>query len=232
VIELPRSFARSSAARSGSVEAAPRGRLGYDIDSAATERRAARFLASEPVVWLATIQQNGLPHLVPTWFCWDGEALLVFSKPEAVKVAALRAHPRLMVALGHPEEDFDVALLEAEAHVCRHFVEIPDGFFAKYASELAEGRLDEATFRGTYTQAIRITPTRLLPWRGRGARHESPARPGVRARLGAIVHAMLARRAGDATPRHPVLAAAAERPASRRRDRRGDEIRTVLPAWA
>jgi nitroimidazol reductase NimA-like FMN-containing flavoprotein (pyridoxamine 5'-phosphate oxidase superfamily) len=42
-------------------------------------------LRSERILWLSTIGADGRPHLVPTWFWWDGEALLVFSKPEAAR---------------------------------------------------------------------------------------------------------------------------------------------------
>jgi PPOX class probable F420-dependent enzyme len=133
------------------------------------------MLASERVVWLSTVRPDGLPHLVPTWFWWDGEALLVFSRPDAVKVRNLRTNPRLMVALGRPEEDFAVGLIEAEATLDETPVRVPDAFLSKYAGDLSEGALDPATFRATYTQAIRIVPTRFLAWRGRGMRHE-PAR--------------------------------------------------------
>ena len=63
--------------------------------------------------------------------------------------------------------------------------------------ELGPGRLDAETFRATYTQAIRILPTRYLQWHGRGEAHDpmpvasppTPAAPrlSVGARLGAVV---------------------------------------------
>ncbi len=152
-------------------------RPGYDPSTARTLERVRPMLAAEPVVWLSTVRPDGSPHLVPTWFWWDGEAMLVFSKPDAVKVRNLRANPRLMVALGRPEEDFSVGLIEAEAALEPGAAEIPDTFFTKYAAQLAEGGFDRAGFRATYTQAIRIVPTRLLSWRGRGARHEAQVRP-------------------------------------------------------
>ena len=140
----------------------------------ANDLAAARldgFLHQEPVVWLSTVRPDGTPHLVPTWFWWDGTALVVFSKPDAVKARNLRANPRLMVAVGDPEDDFSVGLIEAEA-TCVDDAPIPDAFFAKYTAELGPGRLDPATFRAMYTQSIRIVPTRFLAWHGRG---ESPA---------------------------------------------------------
>src|SRR5207342_3736349 len=109
---------------------------------------------------------DGTPHLVPTWFLWDGEALLVWSKPNAVKVRNLRANPRLMVALGDPAADFNVGLIEAAAELVDDRA-VPTAFLAKYASELAQAGLDPTTYRSTYTQAVRIVPTRFLAWHGR-----------------------------------------------------------------
>jgi hypothetical protein len=112
-------------------------------------------------------------------------------------VRNLRANPRLMVAVGDPEDDFAVGLIEAGADVDQQRAVVPDAFFAKYADELGPDRLDATTFRALYTQAIRITPTRFLAWRGRGghavrvprAAEETPAqRPrGLAVRLAAAL---------------------------------------------
>lgn len=153
------------------------GRAGYDPDGEATARRVLPMLARDRVLWLSTIGRDGRPHLVPTWFWWDGEALLVWSRADAVKVRNLRADPRLMVAVGDPGADFSVGLIEASAVLVDR--PIPDGFFAKYEGGLARAGLDRATFRAQYTQAIRVMPTRFLAWHGRGARHAPRAgRPG------------------------------------------------------
>src|SRR3954447_23737038 len=135
--------------------AAPAVRPGYDPDAATTARRVLPMLADEQVVWLSTVRPDGTPHLVPTWFLWDGDALVVWSKPNAVKVRNLRANPRLMVAVGDPHADFNVGLIEAAAALAEPAtIAIPEAFFAKYAVELAAANLDPDTFRATYTQAI------------------------------------------------------------------------------
>ena len=100
--------------------------------------RVRRFLETEPVIWLSTIRADGAPHLVPTWFVWDGEAIVIMSKPGAVKVRNLRADPRAMLALGDAEDDFDVGLLEARAEVqATPASGLPAGFEAKYAERFA-----------------------------------------------------------------------------------------------
>ena len=168
------SLRRSSAATPASPGTRDASRRpGYDASAAATSLRVLPMLRAEPVVWLSTVRPDGVPHLVPTWFWWDGEALLVFSKPDAVKVRNLRANPRLMVALGNPADDFAVGLIEAEAHVDGRPAEVPDAFFDKYDHALPLGALDRETYRATYTQAIRVVPTRFLAWRGRGTAHDA-----------------------------------------------------------
>ena len=79
--------------------------------------RVRRFLEEEPVVWLSTVRPDGTPHIVPVWFWWDGEAVLVFSKPDALKVRNMRENPAVMLAVGDPDEDFDIGLLEGRAEM-------------------------------------------------------------------------------------------------------------------
>src|SRR4029079_15676894 len=127
------------------------------------------FLEREPVVWLSTVRPDGGPHLVPIWFWWDGEAVLVFSKPGAQKVRNLRAHPSVMLALGDAEDDFDVGLVRGRAELLdRPSREtLPPGLFAKYAARLSAMGVDAAEFAATYSQVIRIVPDTYLGWDGR-----------------------------------------------------------------
>jgi PPOX class probable F420-dependent enzyme len=114
------------------------------------------------------VRPDGTPHLVPIWFTWDGTALLVFSKPHAQKVHNLRANPVAMLALGEPDEDFDVALAEARVELIDGpATELPAGHLAKYGQRMAALGLSPADFLATYSQVLRITPTRPLGWHGR-----------------------------------------------------------------
>ena len=131
--------------------------------------RMRRFLEQEPVVWLSTVRPNGAPHIVPIWFWWDGEALLVFSKPEAQKVRNLRDRPLVMLALGNPEDDFDVALIEGHAELLERPTAdvLPRAHLDKYADQLAAIGLHADEYAATYSQVIRIVPDRPLGWHGR-----------------------------------------------------------------
>ena len=122
--------------------------------------RLDRFLATETVVWLSTVRPDGAPHLVPIWFTWDGTSLVVFSKPGAQKVRNLRAHPVAMLALGEPEDDFDVALAEARVELVDGPArELPEAHLAKYGERMAAIGLSADEFLATYSQVMVITPT-------------------------------------------------------------------------
>ena len=140
-------------------------------------------LRTERILWLGTTAPDGAPHLVPIWYHWDGEAFLVFSKPGAVKVRHIAAEPRVAIALGEPDDDFDVQLVDARAELLdRPTAELlPPAMLAKYADRMAALGLDAREYAATYSQAVRIVPTRFLPWRGRSwlAAAQPPMQPRV-----------------------------------------------------
>jgi len=128
----------------------------------------ARF-SRQRIAWLTTVRPDGAPHVVPVWFLWDGSTFVVFSKPTARKVRNIAAEGRVMLAIGDAEADFDVQLIEGDARLIeRPAVEVLDEqLVRKYGPWMADIALSPAEFAATYSQAIRVVPTRFLPWRGR-----------------------------------------------------------------
>ena len=141
-----------------------------DLDRAViAASRLDRMLRSETVIWLSSVSSDGTPHLVPIWFSWDGETVLIASKPHAKKVANLRANPSVMLALGEPDDDFDVGMVQGEAELLDEpsAVALPADHLAKYRDQMGSIGLSREEFLATYSQVIRVTPTRYLPWHGR-----------------------------------------------------------------
>ena len=157
--------------------------------------RIERFLEQEPIVWLSTVRPDGAPHIVPIWFWWDGDALLVFSKPDAQKVRNLRARPAAMLALGDAEEDFDVGLIEGRAELLDRPTAdvIPPAHLAKYADRMAAIGLTPAEYAETYSLVIRIVPDRYVGWHGRTL-------PASARRAGAPAHTIVEPRNGALDP--------------------------------
>ena len=167
--------------------------------------RIDRMLRAAPVVWLSSVRPDGSPHLVPIWFSWDGETILVASKPGAQKVRNLRANPTVMLALGEPEDDFDVGMLEGRAELLDGpaAATLPVAHLAKYRAQLAAIGLDRDEFVATYSQVIRIVPTRFLPWHGRTAPASVTGRPAGDRRLAAAIRRVAATLTGTAPQASP-----------------------------
>lgn len=127
-------------------------------------------LRTEPTVWLSSIRPDGRPHVVPVWFTWDGTTFDLYSKPNAQKVRNVRAHPEVMLAVGRPEAEWDVELIEGTASVVDEptATHVTDQLFDKYAALMARAELDRSTFVDTYSQPVHITPTRFVGYGGKG----------------------------------------------------------------
>lgn len=136
---------------------------------AAAAARLDRLLRTSSSVWLGTVRSDGAPHVVPIWFSWDGERAFIASKPNALKVRNARANARVTLAVGEPDDDFDVGLIEGLADLPdRPAREImPPHHLDRYRARLAAAGLAPDDYWATYSQAIVVTPTRFLPWHGR-----------------------------------------------------------------
>ena len=172
------------------------------------------MLRSSRVAWLSTVDEDGAPALVPTWFWWDGEVFWLFAKPGQRKLRNIRRFERVTLAVGDPQADFDVQLVEGSAHAVPAATStvMPAGMKRAYDSWLAGAGLDWDRYCAVYRQPIVVRPTRFLPWRGLSHRPApvSPP-PTVRARrddAAAVGYACLS----DRFDPHPLAAPRATRP--------------------
>jgi PPOX class probable F420-dependent enzyme len=162
------------------LQSVPRSTAEAGVSAACPSQAIRDRIGAERTVWLTMVRSDGAPHVVPTWFSWDGETFLVFSKPHAVKVDCLRSSSAVMLALGDPDDDFDVLLVEGRAEILgRPASEVaPGSHFDKYRDRMDAIGLDRADYLATYSLAVRITPTRFLGWAGRS--HLAERREAVR----------------------------------------------------
>jgi PPOX class probable F420-dependent enzyme len=173
-----------------------------DRDRLAPAARIDRMLRSESVVWLSTVCPDGAPHLVPIWFSWDGETVLIASKPNAKKVENLRLNPSVMLALGEPDDDFDVGMIEGLAELPEQTSAelLPASHLAKYETQMAMIGLTREEFLRTYSQVVRIHPTRFLPWHGRTVPESEARRVPLDRRIADAVRRVAAARQPGLSP--------------------------------
>ncbi|MEO8247050.1 MAG: pyridoxamine 5'-phosphate oxidase family protein [Chloroflexota bacterium] len=145
---------------------------------------AVATIRASRVAWLSTVDADGAPALVPTWFWFDGDAFWLFAKPGQRKVRNIRRLERVTLAVGDPADDFAVQLVEGTAHTLPTTTAavLPHEMKRAYAEWLARIGLDWDTYAATYRQPIIVRPTRYLPWRGlsRPAPVDPTSRPMAR----------------------------------------------------
>jgi hypothetical protein len=113
-----------------------------DVGLLATEV-AQRLLGSTRPARLAYVAADGTPRIVPTWFHWTGDELVMptFVKAPHVtrparRLAALRANPAVAVSIDTETEPPEVLLLRGRVSITE-----VDGVMPEYALE-ARRRLD------------------------------------------------------------------------------------------
>jgi PPOX class probable F420-dependent enzyme len=136
------------------------------LDHTPDHQRVEERLRQDLVAWLATVRPDGRPHLVPVWFLWDGQALLILSQPMSQKVRNLRLNPWVTVALDNSREGHEVVLCEGTATLLdRPSREVtPPAYVAKYRQLLAPMEWPPDEMIAEYSQAIRVEVTRFITW--------------------------------------------------------------------
>ncbi len=125
----------------------------------------AERLRTDKIVWLGSVRPDGRPHLVPVWFLWDGETVLIFSKPDQ-KVRNLRQNARVTLALDDTKGGGDVVMLDGTAALLEEPTAaiVTPAYIDKYAADNAQMGTTMENMAAEYAQPIRITPTRFLSW--------------------------------------------------------------------
>jgi PPOX class probable F420-dependent enzyme len=123
-------------------------------------------LRSEPIIWLGTTRPDGRPHLVPVWFLWENPTILIFSQPDNQKIRNLRNNSSVTLALNAIDQGDDVVMIEGRAEL----VDDPTlkataaAYAQKYDALLKRMGSTAEEMATSYSQAIRITPTRFIAW--------------------------------------------------------------------
>jgi len=126
-------------------------------------KRAARRLADEEFIWLTTTDNQGNPQPRPVWFLWNGESVLIFSQPQAHKVAHIKIHPRVALNLDSANSGEDIVVLLGEAQIDPAPVSQAEmeSYIEKYRQGLVSINMTESEFKDSYSIIIRVTPTHL-----------------------------------------------------------------------
>ncbi|MCC6458702.1 MAG: pyridoxamine 5'-phosphate oxidase family protein [Caldilineaceae bacterium] len=121
-------------------------------DPIAQELLHSRIPARVAYVWT-----DGTPRVVPIWFHWNGEQIVLGSPVEAPKVHALRQNPKVAVTIDDNNWPHKVLLIRGSATV-----EIVDGVVPEYAASAAryfgaeQGEAWVGQVKGLVSQMARV----------------------------------------------------------------------------
>jgi PPOX class probable F420-dependent enzyme len=126
-------------------------------------KRIDQRLREATVAWLSTVRPDGGPHLVPIWFLWDGEVILIFSMPKNQKLRNLRQNNR--VVLGIPSGGGASNILvegQAELLSAGEVTTTLPAYAEKYGDLITAIGLDPQAMARQYSEAIRVTPAKIV----------------------------------------------------------------------
>jgi hypothetical protein len=132
------------------MSARPRSRAQRRRD---TEDRLARDVD----LWVASASPDGVPHLVPLSFDWDGEALLLATPADSPTGRNLTATGVARLGLGHTR---DVTMVEGDVEV----VEL-DALAPEQADRFAARAGFDPRAQATPYRWFRVVPRRVQAWR-------------------------------------------------------------------
>ncbi|HVU65721.1 MAG TPA: TIGR03667 family PPOX class F420-dependent oxidoreductase [Ktedonobacteraceae bacterium] len=121
-------------------------------------------LREDVVIWLATVRPDGRPHAVAVWFLWDGEAILIFSKPNQQKLVNIQNNPNVLLILDNSNQGSDPITIEGKATLLAdHDVNITlAAYVEKYGPRIKGIGYTPEQMAAAYSQGIRVTPTRVM----------------------------------------------------------------------
>jgi hypothetical protein len=119
---------------------------------------AQELLHSTNLARLAYTWHDGTPRVIPIWFHWDGQTIVLGSPPNAPKVDVLPTNSKVALTIDRDEWPYHALLIRGTAHV-----ETVDGVTPEYVACAQryfgeeQGRAWVEGVRQMYSQMVRIS---------------------------------------------------------------------------
>ncbi len=119
---------------------------------------AQELLHSTNLARLAYTWRDGTPRVIPIWFHWDGETIVLGTPPNAPKVDVLPNNSKVALTIDRDEWPYHALLIRGTAHV-----ETVEGVTPEYAAcaeryfGTEQGKEWVETVRQMFSQMVRVS---------------------------------------------------------------------------
>lgn len=126
-------------------------------------KRVARRLQEERIIWLTTVSQAGEPNPRPVWFLWDGNDIIIYSRPGTYKLKHIRNNPNVSLSFDGDGMGGDIVIIAGRAHIDQDVqpADQVSAYINKYTEGLQRINMTPQEFAQEYSVALRIEPHRI-----------------------------------------------------------------------
>jgi PPOX class probable F420-dependent enzyme len=107
--------------------------------------------------WLTTVAKSGQPVPRLVWFTFDGTEVVVYSRPDAAKVAHIKRHPRVSLNLDSDGNGAGVLGVGGETAIEDGFDPLQDPAYVTKYGELAKSFGFTEEFLGGFSTKLTVT---------------------------------------------------------------------------
>ena len=136
-----------------------------------TPAEIGEFLAGPVVARIATIDEEGVPYVTPTWQEWDGEAFWVVPRERWAWVAHIRKNPNVGVSCAEDSGTYKRITAQGKAEIVfgpapmqGRRLDVANRMAVRYLGEHGPEYLVHTYDRPRYL--IKIAPSKMLSWDG------------------------------------------------------------------
>jgi PPOX class probable F420-dependent enzyme len=125
-------------------------------------RQVEKRLREDDVIWFTTISPNATPAPNPVWFFWDGDEIIVYSKPDSYRVRNIEQNSKVALNLeGADALGNNVVIIQGEASLNPDYKRLHPEYASKYAQYLPDLNVTVEELVTAYTVEIRVKPLRV-----------------------------------------------------------------------
>ena len=126
-------------------------------------QRVQRRLEEERIIWLTTVDASNTPQPRPVWFLWDGETMLIYSRPDTAKLRHIADNPKVSLHFDGDGLGGDIVVFTGEVTIDENPVPIDqvEAYVDKYQAGFTRIGSSPEEMARNYTVALRVRPEKV-----------------------------------------------------------------------